>query len=105
LREQAAQELDELAELAEPALRRGLAHQPTPEARRRIAHLLQKRANEFPAPGQLRALRTIEVFERIGSSEAKKVLEQLASGASKARLTRDAKASLARLAKRPVPKP
>ncbi len=52
--------------------------------------------------GQLRAL---EVLEHIGTAEARSLLEDLAKGVPEARLTREAKASLTRLAKRPVRKP
>ena len=48
---------------------------------------------------RLRALRAVEVLEYIGTTEAKKLLMALAQGAAEARLTREAKASLKRLAK------
>jgi hypothetical protein len=48
-------------------------------------------------PERLQALRAVEVLERIGTPEARKVLETLATGAPAARLTREAKASLGRL--------
>lgn len=51
-------------------------------------------------PEQLRALRSLEVLEHIGTPEAKQLLERLAGGAEGARLTREAKASLKRFAKR-----
>jgi hypothetical protein len=41
-------------------------------------------------PDRLRALRSVEVLERVGSAEARSVLGELAKGASGARLTRDA---------------
>jgi hypothetical protein len=44
------------------------------------------------------------VLERIGTPSACQMLEGLAKGAPEARLTRDARASLDRLAKRPAPK-
>jgi hypothetical protein len=40
------------------------------------------------------------VLEAIGTPEARKVLQTLAKGAAEARLTREAKAALARLARR-----
>ena len=51
-------------------------------------------------PESLRAVRTIEVLEHIGDAEAKKVLESLAGGIDGARLTEEARASLARLNQR-----
>jgi hypothetical protein len=42
-------------------------------------------------------LRAVEVLERIGNAEARRVLEALAKGAPEARLTREARTSLERL--------
>jgi hypothetical protein len=47
----------------------------------------------------MRMLRAIEVLEQVGSPEAREVLQNLADGAPEARLTREAKAAIARLAK------
>ena len=49
---------------------------------------------------QVRALRTVEVLEHIGTPEARKVLESLAKGTPEALLTSEAKASLDRLSHR-----
>ena len=46
-------------------------------------------------------LRGVEALEHIGSPEARRLLEDLAMGTPEARLTREAKASLERLAKQP----
>jgi hypothetical protein len=48
-------------------------------------------------PERVQALRAVEVLEWIGTPEARKVLEALATGAPAARLTREARASLGRL--------
>jgi hypothetical protein len=42
----------------------------------------------------------VTVLERIGTAQAQQVLKTLAQGMPKARLTREAKASLERLSKR-----
>jgi hypothetical protein len=47
----------------------------------------------------LRELRAVEILERIGTSGARQVLRTLAKGSPAARVTREAKASLDRLAK------
>jgi hypothetical protein len=47
----------------------------------------------------LQRLRAVQVLERIGSPEARQILEALAKGAPGARETREAQASLSRLAR------
>jgi dipeptidyl aminopeptidase/acylaminoacyl peptidase len=100
-REKATRDLQELAELAEPALRRGLNRQPSLEARRRMESLLQK-LDPVRDPERLRSLRGIEVLEHIGNQEGRTLLEDLARGAPDARLTKEAQASLERLRNTPI---
>jgi WD40 repeat protein len=95
-RDEASRELEKLEGQAESALRQALAEKPTPEVRKRVEALLAARW-EAPAPDTLRALRALAALERIGSAEARAVLELLAAGADGARLTQEAKASLRRL--------
>jgi hypothetical protein len=52
-------------------------------------------------PEALRSLRALEVLERVGTPGARRLLEKLSRGAPGARLTREARTSLERLAKRP----
>jgi hypothetical protein len=47
----------------------------------------------------MRNLRAVELLELIGSSQARQTLQRLAGGAPGARLTRQAKNALERLAK------
>jgi RNA polymerase sigma factor (sigma-70 family) len=96
VREQAARRLEELEELALPALRAALAGHPAPEVRRRIERLLE---DPEPAsrPALLRGLRAAEVLEQVGTPQATEVLRIVAAGAAAARLTKEAKASLDRL--------
>jgi hypothetical protein len=47
----------------------------------------------------LRLLRAVEALEHVGTPEARQLLEALSRGAREARLTREAQASLRRLAK------
>jgi hypothetical protein len=60
--------------------------------------------DKLKAPSQevLRGLRAVELLEHIGTPEAQQLLEKAAAGLDEARLTREAKASLDRLAKRPA---
>jgi WD40 repeat protein len=95
-REEAAKELEKLAELAEPALREALKKKPSAELKRRAEALLERLDDVETAPERLQAFRAVEVLERIGSPAARKLLEELARGAPHARLTREAKASLQR---------
>ena len=50
-------------------------------------------------------LGSVQVLEQVGTQEARRVLDGLARGAPAARLTREAKASLERIAKPPAPAP
>jgi WD40 repeat protein len=101
VRARAALELGRLGEVAEPALRRALAGNPSLEQRRRVERLLEKATAPVTAPEQLRGLRAVEALERAGTPEARRVLETLAGGEPGARLTREARAALGRL--RPGP--
>jgi RNA polymerase sigma factor (sigma-70 family) len=101
VRDRATRELEQLGELAEPALRKALVSQPSLETRRRVDELLQKVKGPVTNPEQLQALRAVEVLEHLATREARQVLKTIAGGASEARLTQEAKASLARLAARP----
>jgi RNA polymerase sigma factor (sigma-70 family) len=100
VREKAQANLEELGELAEPALRQTLADKPTLEVRRRVQAVLQRLRGPVTRPEMLRSLRAVAVLEAIATPAARKLLEELASGAPEARLTREAKASLSRLDRR-----
>ena len=60
------------------------------------AHLLEQRG---PDSATLRQIRAVEVLEHVGSPDSRALLESLAQGDPDARLTIDAKDSLARLSK------
>jgi hypothetical protein len=100
LREKAVQELEKLVELAEPALHKALAGQPTIELRRRIERLLEKLNVSGVSPERLQALRAVEVLERIGSQDARALVERLAQGAPQAWLTEEASAAVRRFDRR-----
>jgi WD40 repeat protein len=100
-REAASKELAAVGPQAEPALRKALDETTSAEVRSRIKPLL-KALDEWVVtdPDQLRALRAIWVLERIGTPEARAVLEDLAQGAPEARQTQEAKNALDFLDKR-----
>src|SRR5207244_4294750 len=60
-REDAAGQLEQLAELAEPALRKALKGEPSPEVRRRAEQLLQKLGSPLLSGERLRQARALEV--------------------------------------------
>jgi hypothetical protein len=67
--------------------------------------LLTKLEASGASGDSLRMLRAIEVLEHIGTAEARELLQKLVEGAPEARLTREAKAALQRLANRPATAP
>jgi hypothetical protein len=105
VRQQATQELENLGELAEPALRQRLQDQPSPEVRGRIEQLLLKLPGAKPSAECLRGLRAVAVLEHVGSPEAHQLLEKIAGGTREAWLTQDAQAAMQRLARRPTDRP
>jgi RNA polymerase sigma factor (sigma-70 family) len=96
VRDSANKELEKVRSQVEPILRQQLKKTQPLEVRRRLERLL----TDPPAGELLRHLRALEILEQIGSKEASRVLETIARGAPGARLTEDAKTSLARLQKR-----
>jgi RNA polymerase sigma factor (sigma-70 family) len=100
VRKRAMRELEQWAELAEPALRKALAANPSLEARQRLEKLLKKLTS--PWGERLRAVRAVEVLEDVGGPEARRLLAALARGEAAALLTREAKAALERFSKKAV---
>jgi RNA polymerase sigma factor (sigma-70 family) len=93
VRQRATQELEALADAAEPALRNLLEKGASLEVRRRVQGLLNKQV--LPrSPGRLRQFRAVETLEFLA---ARRLLERLAGGVPEAFLTREARASLNRL--------
>jgi hypothetical protein len=95
-REAAKRELAQQGELAEAALRTALQGKPSLELKRRLEALLEPLERNQLTPETLQALRAVEVLEHIGTPAAREVLRSLAQGTPEARLTREAKAALAR---------
>jgi WD40 repeat protein len=99
-RETAMRSLRSVAEAVESELRRAMAKPASLEARRRVEQLLETLKTPALLGEVLRQLRAVAVLERIGSETAQALLRNLADGASDARLTCDACAALARLARK-----
>jgi WD40 repeat protein len=95
-REQATQALSDLGPGAEEALRDALKKTESAEIKARLGRLLQQCAEHHRRSGH-----AIEVLEMVGTPEAKRLLTDLARGASGAWVTREAAAALTRLQKRP----
>jgi RNA polymerase sigma factor (sigma-70 family) len=98
-RDAAGGELEQLAEGAEPALRKLLAGQPSPEARRRAEMLVRQLEGPILPRERLQQERALAALARIGSPEARRVFAKLAEGTPDAWLTQQAKATLERLEK------
>jgi hypothetical protein len=97
LRETAAKELIRLGERAEPSLKKGLAGNLTVEARRRIQDILAAIVRHEYTPGELQAVRAVEVLERIGTPDARAWLLQHSQGDPVAVATREARKALKRM--------
>ena len=103
LRTAAQKGLEELGELAAPALRQMVAKNPSLEVRRRAEALLDKLRGPVTASERRRTMRAVAVLEDTATPEARKLLATLAQGAPEARLTREARAALERLGQQLAP--
>ena len=95
-REAASKELAGLAPSAMDQLRAALAKTDSPEVRARLGKLVAGASETRLSGERLRAARAVELLERLGTPESRKVLAALAAGAPGAALTQDAAAALAR---------
>jgi hypothetical protein len=99
VRQAAVKELAKVGDQVKVPIQKALTGNITLETRHRLEQILNT-LSEFPSSETLRTIRAIMVLERIGSTEAQRVLESLARGAPGARETEEAKASLERLKRR-----
>jgi len=99
VRQRAAAQLERLGEVAEPLVRAALEGGPSLEARRRLEQLLPKVTNILASPARLGNARALEVLDRLGTAEARRLLEELARGAPEDWVTQEASASVRRLAR------
>jgi WD40 repeat protein len=97
VREAAVKELTALGPAAEPALNRAAAGSASLEMRRRIRTIQERSAARELTADEWRNLRAVEVLERVGRAEARRVLSVLSEGDRDAQLTRAAAAALGRL--------
>jgi hypothetical protein len=100
-REKATVRLGELGSAAEPALWNALQGKPSLETRMRVERLLARGPGAGVAPLPPAQLRALTVLERLGTAEARAVLEALAESPAGGALAVEARAALGRLARRP----
>jgi hypothetical protein len=100
VRDAATKELEKMDDAAHAVLRRVLKDAKTLELRRRLQSLLSV-PWLVQSPEKLRQIRAVMVLEQIGDAEARRLVQHLAEGAAEARQTREVKAALQRLNKRP----
>lgn len=104
VRRAAQTDLAKLDTLARLALEAALAKNPSLETRRRVEQLLEKMRGPITLSAVLRDIRAVAVLQRIGTPEARQILEKLAAGAPAARLTSEAKAALGQPARHSTPR-
>jgi WD40 repeat protein len=97
-RQRAQHAVEQLADLAVPALQDALGAGPALEARRRMEGILKAIETRL-TPDGLRAIRAVEILERVATADALRLLRELAKGAPTARLTQEAATALERLAR------
>jgi WD40 repeat protein len=98
MRQKASQALEEIGSQAADKLRRALKAGASAETARRVQEVLDKLEQKGPkSSDDVRSVRAVEVLERIGTAEARQVLQALTQGAPGARLTQEAQAALKRL--------
>ncbi len=99
-REKAHKELAAMNSVAVPLLRQALRGKPSAEVQDRVMRLLEPYRDQGAATELLRLGRALEALEHSGTLDAVKVVKMLADADPQAPLTQQAKAALARLARR-----
>ncbi len=87
-RQKAGQELEKRADAAADELRQALEKSTAAETRKTLQEIIARL--DTPAPDVLQGIRAVEALEWMATPEAARLIETLASGASGARLTREA---------------
>jgi WD40 repeat protein len=101
-RQAASAALAKIGTEAEQFLRQALAEERPLEAQRRLEVVLAELQRRKLTEADLQQLRAVALLERIGTAEARKLIETLAAGWPAARQTREAQAALQRLTKQPA---
>ena len=98
VRDKANGELFDIADQAATAMEKALASHPSLETRRRLEALLEKSGTRsmILQGDRLRAYRAVEVLERIGTPEARSLLNGAGRQRTGALLTTSARAALKR---------
>jgi hypothetical protein len=99
VREAATADLERQGEGAAAALREALEGRPSLEVRLRVQRLLEKLKGAARLQEQLRLSRALQALEQGRTAAARRLLERLAGGAAESWQTREAKATLGRLAR------
>jgi hypothetical protein len=94
-REAAQKRLREFGQTIEPSVREAASTAANPEGKRRLNQLLTEcQSIASRTPDEIRAVRAVQVLERIGNPESRRLLEACAKGADAAILTRQARTAL-----------
>jgi hypothetical protein len=101
VRHKALRALEQLGDLAHPALEPALAAAQSLETRRRIENLLQLAEQPMMSSVALQQLRALSVLEMLGTTEARALLKEVATGEPEAWRTHQARAALKRLGEVP----
>jgi WD40 repeat protein len=97
IRQRAEKQLQRWRELVVVELQNAVGERNELEVQERLQRLLNAIHAANIEPDRLRAIRAIEVLERIGTPEAKQVLTRMASGAGESMITKEAKWAVERL--------
>jgi RNA polymerase sigma factor (sigma-70 family) len=97
VRKNAEAALSKLGIVARTAMEKALAAKPSLDVTQRLEKLLQALEDQTLSPEDVQRVRAVEVLERIGNDEARRLLQDWAKGTAGPLLMDEAKASLARL--------
>jgi hypothetical protein len=94
-REAAQKLLREFGRTIEPIVREAVSTTASPEGKRRLNQILTEcQSIALRTPDEIRAVRAVQVLERIGNPESRQLLEAWAKGAEAAILTRESRKAL-----------